>query len=97
MHVHCGRCRFFHPNPPASKPEVVVFSADSVRGGGECRRKNPSWRQHDVACFPLVAGDWWCGDFEAKQAHGNPDGDAGPEAGPRPECRKCADCGTYES
>lgn len=65
MQEHCDRCRFFHPNPPAHSPEAITVSADGIRGGGSCRRHPPIRQEHQMACFPLVACNWWCGEFEA--------------------------------
>ncbi len=66
MTERCDRCRFFSPNPPASEPETITFSADGVRGGGDCRREPPVLQEHHLACFPLVACGWWCGEFEPR-------------------------------
>ncbi len=66
MQERCDQCRFFRPNPPASRPGVIVFSGESVFGGGECRRRSPVWRGHELAQFPLVACEGWCGEFVHK-------------------------------
>lgn len=66
MSDRCDRCWYFHPNPPASKPDAIVFSAGEVYGGGECRRHPPTWQKDMMGCFPLVANYWWCGEYAPK-------------------------------
>ena len=64
MKPSCSSCHFFHPNLPASRPQQITFTSDGTYGGGECRRHPP--RRDDtfpLACFPIVACDWWCGEF----------------------------------
>ncbi len=68
MTVRCDRCRFFRPHPPASRPGEIVFSAQGIRGGGECRRRPPTGQELQLACFPVMAHDGWCGEFEAAPA-----------------------------
>lgn len=68
MPARCDRCRFFHPHPPASAPEVIVFSADGFLGGGECRHRPPTWRELELACFPIVASNGWCGEFVPRES-----------------------------
>ncbi len=68
MPNRCDQCRFFYPNPPAERPEMISFREGQVLGGGYCRRRPPVWREslHEEGVFPLVACDSWCGEFEAR-------------------------------
>ncbi len=86
MPERCDRCRFFHPNPPAHKPDVISIGGDTIQGGGDCRRTPPAWRELDVAYFPLVACHWWCGEFEASART-----DVGGAVGPRWPVSRSAD------
>lgn len=72
MQERCDQCRFFHPYPPASRPDVMVVSGEDVFGGGECRRQPPVWRGLKLAEFPLVMCSGWCGEFVRKNTeHAN--------------------------
>ena len=63
----CDQCRYFHPYPPADKPDQMIMSDDGIRGGGECRLKPPTIvSDQRVASFPIVESGAWCGCFEAK-------------------------------
>jgi len=63
----CDNCQFFHPYPPADRPDQIILDADGVRGGGECRAVPPIARDLDpLARFPLVTNEMWCGWFTAK-------------------------------
>jgi len=70
----CDECRFFHPHPPADRPGQIVVTGNEVLGGGECRRRPPTCMQRDhssvfpLACFPLVAVECWCGEFEDRES-----------------------------
>ena len=71
MSMRCDRCRFFKPNPPASRPDTMTFYADGVRGGGYCRRKPPvTGGEHGMGIFPLVSNDCWCGEHSPKRGDG---------------------------
>ena len=64
----CDRCRFFHPNPPTERPDQIMFTCDGTFGGGECRRQPPVRDdEFDIARFPTVACDWWCGEFTPRR------------------------------
>lgn len=65
----CDECRFFQAYPPAPKPDQMVFAADGIRGGGECRVNPPHVVEHEqVATFPIVWNATWCGRFEARES-----------------------------
>lgn len=67
MIARCDRCRFYHANPPSDQPGMVCIGSDGVFGGGECRHMPPvQVQRNDLARFPLVASDMWCGRFEAR-------------------------------
>ena len=49
----CDNCQFFHPYPPADRPDQIIFDADGVLGGGECRAVPPVVQEFDQLLFPL--------------------------------------------
>jgi len=60
----CEHCEHFDPNPPSEQPGAIIFSADGIRGGGQCRRYPPRDEgEFKLARFRTVACDWWCGEF----------------------------------
>lgn len=67
----CDRCRYYSANPPSAMQEIII-SADGVRGGGECRFNPPSivYPTDQIAKFPIVFHDSWCGRFEERE-HGS--------------------------
>lgn len=67
MPVRCDCCRFFHPNPPAHAPDEISMTEEYTLGGGSCRRNPPIRQELQLSCFPIVAGNWWCGEFEARR------------------------------
>lgn len=70
----CDRCRFFQFNPPAEVPNMITFSGNEVRGGGQCRCDPPKIDGRpfglipNLAAFPIVPCDAWCGRFEPRDA-----------------------------
>jgi len=61
----CDCCRFFHAHPPTRSADQVMFTADEILGGGQCRR-HPPGRDDEfrLARYPIVSCDWWCGEFK---------------------------------
>lgn len=55
----CDRCQFFEPKSNGK-------ARPSIRGDGECRRHPPVDNKAgpDQAVFPIVACDWWCGEYK---------------------------------
>lgn len=81
MPDRCDRCRYFYPNPPAQQPGYISFCGDEIYGGGYCRKKPPVIREspHEMAGYPLVACDSWCGAFEAFRSSAPPSHPVGPQ------------------
>jgi hypothetical protein len=67
----CDQCRHYFGYPPSDRPEEISFSADQIRGGGECRSNPPVVFNdlHPIGRFPVVFHDYWCGQFEPNQQH----------------------------
>jgi hypothetical protein len=67
--LRCERCVFFQV--PATNPvlEGVADPPTALAEPGECRRRPPSPRFREsnevgqLAEFPIVAPDWWCGEY----------------------------------
>jgi hypothetical protein len=67
----CDQCQHFSADPSAGTPEQIIISGDGIRGGGECRRHPPRDPQKPIpwlAEFPVVACEWWCGEFQPRTA-----------------------------
>ena len=66
----CDQCQFFYPHEPAERPGQIQFTAEEIYGGGQCRRHPPVPDKIDfrTAKFPVVASDYWCGEFVARCA-----------------------------
>ncbi len=74
----CDVCRLFHAHRPmpvplpnendTRDPVAMTFSySEGFRGGGECRLQPPvQVEQDETARFPIVADDFWCGQFQDK-------------------------------
>ncbi len=76
----CWHCRYYVPDE-----EFYPNWEQDQRSGcgqGTCNRHCPVAQEPDqnervvrYGYWPVVLSGDWCGEFEAKQTHGNPDGD----------------------